>query len=310
MRNLNFEVYGKKEPTKENFGGHENFFLKSGFIKQGDSILDIGGASGAFLEMINKEICPIKGTVIDLDLDCLEYGNKQYPHMDFIHGAFPTSRFLKDRKFDHVTMLALFPHLKNWKAAVRGMVDLAKKYICFAAIVREYGATIEDDEVSFLYYLNTGKRVSQNILNLHEFLNFLCLQEIRAKRIIFYGAHMFDFQEHWDKDMLVVKKECEEVGEKPRQSLQEVNRKSHVFRGIPFYDEIVGSFTVELFDENDNPQRMGGLGLDGDKFEEYKFFTPDIAVYLDGMVYLIVRGAEQKIYYNVGSLLNAPTFFK
>lgn len=308
MKNLNFEIYGRKEPVKENFPGYEAFLLNGRFIKPGISMLDIGGASGSFLEMINREICLIDATVIDSDADCINYGRWKYPWIRFVCADFPNIDY--SAKYDIVTMQALFPHLPDWKKTVFSMVRLAKKYINFVAIVREFGHTVDDRDVSYLYYLNTGKRVHQTILNLHEFLNFLCLEEVRAKKIWFHGAHMFDYYFNFT-DISLAKKEAQEASLPLQGMLQPVTKKAHAFRGVPFYDEIVGNFMIELFDEKDNPKRMGGLGILGKDFpDDYQFFMPDINVFLDGFPYFIYEGKEQMMYYNVGNLMNTPTFLR
>jgi len=305
MRNLNFEIYANEEPSEKTFSGFEcMFFVNSGSIQTGWSILDIGGAAGNFIEFINRKVAKIHGTVMDIDENCLNYGLKKYPDIYFIKGEFPKDR--PKEKYDVVTMQSLFPHLLNWKSTIQEMVNCAKQYINFKCIVREFGETIADPDVSYFYYMNSGKRVPQVILNLHQVVNFLCIEEIRAKRIFFHGAHIFQDWSTLDK----CKKELEESGQKLFKGEIACSKAGHVFRGIPYYEQILGNFTVELWEESENPKRMGGLGnTKAERYpDDYKFYIPDILIEINSETYWKVYGGEES--YNLGTMLNSRNFLK
>ena len=109
-------------------------------------ILDIGGASGSFVEMIKNDFADIDATVLDPDLKCIEYGKEQFPYFDFIHGIFPDD-LESDTKFDVVAMQGLFPQLPNWKDVLFAMKKCAKKYITFSCVLKLRGTTVIDKDV-------------------------------------------------------------------------------------------------------------------------------------------------------------------
>ena len=300
MKNLNLEAY----KNQTDYNGWVRFFLDNGFIQPDMTILDIGGATGNFLEMINQEICSIKGTVLETDMDCIRWGREHYPHIQFIHGRFPNEVWEKDAtspdKFDVVTMQSLFPHLSDWKVSIREMVRLAKQYINFSAIVRLNGATIADSDISYFYYMNTGERVSQVILNIWEIFNFLCIEEMRVKKIFFHGTHNFSSNFEQKIEEMIKEKNI------PIETVVvDVGDQMHAFRGVPFYEQVTGNFTIELFDKESNPKRMGGFSghKQAGKEKEYEFFMPDIISYIDGYEFYAVEKQEKR--YNLYHLIKA-----
>ncbi len=298
MNNLNMKIMD----SREDFEQSNSFFLEGNFIKPGDSFLDIGGATGKFINFINQEISPVQGTVLEIDQECIDLGMKNYPEIHFCQMKFPDQ--ILEGQYDIVSMQFLFPHLKDWKRSIREMVKLSKRYINFSAIVQEYGRTIDDDEVSYFYYLNTGERKAQVILNICEIVNFLCLQELRVKSIHFSGTYSLDLFTPSLVDCYEKVLNREEI---PETMLCEI-RNAHLFRGIFPFDQINGSFTIELFDKKDNPKRMGGAGKsDREKYlDDYKFFIPDISINIQGVEFWGVR--EGKTFFNLGSLVNSPRF--
>ena len=267
MKNINFEMY-KNRPSIDAIEESKLTFINNQFIKPGMSILDIGGATGRFLESINRNICPIEGTVWDTDEDCLEYGRKQFPHINLYHNHFPHNN---GKKYDIVMMWGLMPQMPIWKECIRTMAKLSKKYIIFPAMHTLDRASIVDNDVSYVYYLNTGVRNYQTILNFYEFVNFLCTHEIRAKRILGmlnFGADEMKLGESLDYYRSTI---------------------THAHRGTPFFKYLNAQWCVEVFSEEENPPRMGGVGqehLSEISEEDYNFFMPFIQVMFRDDIFL------------------------
>ena len=278
---MNSDLYGNREPNLDNFAHFSRFKVtyEKEILESKQSILDIGGADGEFIDLINRHIGPVDGSVIEIDAECIKNGRNKYPNISFVQKKFPIKTWaLPIKKYDIVSMNFLFPHLLDWRKTILEMAKSSKKYIVFSALLRDDGPTIADDTISYVYYLDTGKRVAQVINNVWEIINFICLQEIRAKKIEFYGVKWFDD----DKTSKVKEKmkESQEINKIDVDSIKfQFSDDAHVFRGIPAYDIIKGYFFIELFDEKDNPKRVGGLGRGREEqYAGYKFFRPEIHI--------------------------------
>ena len=278
IKSLNSELYGDHEPNPDSFNLFYNFkeVLGKEILESGKSILDIGGADGEFIELINRFIAPVDGSVLEVDVDCIKNGRNKYPHIKFIDKKFPIKT---NKKYDIVSMNSLFPQLIDWRETLLEMVKLSKKHLYFNALLTDDVPTIADDTISYVYYLDTGQRVPQVINNVSEIINFMCLEEMRVKRIKFVGDRGMS-----NEKKLEVEEELKAID--IDNTVIRVAEVAHVFRGLPFMDYIKGFFFIELFDEKDNPKRMGGMGSDREnRFPEYKFFRPEISIYLNDKNY-------------------------
>lgn len=266
---LTLDKYGNIEPLLSSFHITHTHFFNNDYIKDGYSILDIGGAAGVFAEAIKREVVDINATVIDPDKKCIEYGKKKYPHLNFIHGLFPED-LKSDSKFDVVSMQALFPQLPNWKDILLSMQKHANKYINFSCILKLDGTTVVDKDVSYVYGLDSGERLYQVVHNLNEIINFMSIYEMRVKKINFWGeCSALCFNKHPYCDFFNNAKE--HIVFNPFIFLI---KAGHTFRGISSKFEIKGNFMLELFDEKDNPKRFGGGGEECN-LEGYNFFEPE-----------------------------------
>ena len=283
VKNSNYKVFKDRERESS------VAFLNDNYIKPGCSILDIGGASGSLLNSISKEV-PIDGTVLDTDADLLRYGSEKYPHIKFIEGWFPNN--VPDEKYDIVTMQALFPHLADWKRSILTMSKLSKKYINFSALTRVNGTTVTDRDVSYFYYLDTGIRTPQVICNIFEIVNFLCVQEVRAKTIQFCGNATMRFPK-MPPDML---EDIKQNSGEFRDYVLSFKNRGHVFRCDLGFRIFHGNFMVELFSEEENPKRVGGLGPDHkEDIPGYEFFRPEIRVDLNGKQFFYHKDEDVSI---------------
>lgn len=276
--------------------------LTLGLIKPDDTFLDIGGASGEVLDIIHTRIAPIKGTVLDSDREIIEVGRKARPGIDFIEGAFPEAL---DKKYDWVLMQSLLPHFKDWQQAILDMVNSANKYILFQALTRERGPTLDDDRTSFFYYMDSGRRVNQTIINLHELVAFLCLQEVRAKRIFINACYALG-----DLTRCEIKEKFAEFkrdGKLIENQLFNFNYHLHAFRGMLWFEVLGTQVLVELFNPEDNPKRMGGMGSKKNDFPDYSFFCPAIEIHVDGNMYYKLENGVMDM--NATLFVNSPAMW-
>ena len=300
---INYQVYDRPSDI-DNFPVITWALINKYSIKEGDSLLDIGGASGEFLDIINTVVRPIRGTVWEPDEECIKLGRKKHPEFQFIHGEFPLKPRMTE-KYDVVLMESLFPLFSNWKQTVLEMVKLSRRVVSFQALFREQGTTVDDDQRSFFYYMDTGERVSQVILNIYEFLSFLCLEEVRARAIYVVGEYQID--EDGREDILEKMREIRKQGKSLDGSEFVFDFAMHSFRGVPWYDVFNAQVYIEVFDENENPKRMGGIGKENeDKYPDYDFFRPIIKVIIDQKTFLEIK--DDKMTVNARCFLNNPMF--
>lgn len=248
---LNNQLFIKSCPKMQDYFESVRYFFTKDYIKIGYNLLDIGGAGGDLAFAIKNEIADINATIIDPDPMCIKKGEQNYPEFKFICGYFPQDFPQNYNKFDYVSMQALFPQIPNWKDILFALRKYTKKYINFSTIIKLSGTTVIDKDVSYFYYLDSGERVHQVIHNLYEIINFLCIYEMGARKIEFYGYH--------------------------------TPYTGHNFRCVPNAEQIKGNFMIEVFENDyDNPMRMGGAIDKGKKENQYKFYIPEINVVIDG----------------------------
>lgn len=245
---INAQIFAQRHQTLKDLFKSQSYFLTSKYIKDNDTFLDVGGGGGNLCNSIKNEVADITSTIIDPDINCIEIGSRNFPHIEFIHGFFPEA--MNDTSlYDIVSMQMLFPQIPDWKSMLLSLRKHAKKYINFSTVVKLHGTTIIDKDVSYVYYLDSGMRVHQVVHNLYEIINFLSIYEMGVKTILFYGYH--------------------------------TPRGGHNFRCVPNSQQIKGNFMLELFEENKNPIRMGG-GIDfGKNNPKYKFFMPELKIIID-----------------------------
>ena len=245
---LNSVFYNEKKRSMGDYFKSVTHFFTPEFISHGDSVLDIGGASGGFLTAIDAEVNRIRGTVIDPDPRSVELGYDAFHGIEFIEGEFPEA-MSSNRKFDIVSMQALLPQIPDWKSMLLQMARVSKKYINVLMILRLSGTTVVDKDVSYVYYFDTGTRVHQVIHNIYEFINFLSIAEMRAKKIQIYGYH--------------------------------TPYSGDNFRCIPNSEQVKANVMIELWDEEENPFRMGAFHDKGKVNKGYNFYRPEIEVVID-----------------------------
>ena len=151
------------------------------------SILDVGGAAGGLgMALLDSVSSDIKYFNIDPDKEANKWGRQADPRLELMDGYFPQD-FKLDRKFDMVTMFALFPQIPDWKSLLLSLKKVSKKYINLAVSVRLDGPTVVDIDTSYFYYFDSGERVHQVVHNIYELFNFCSITEMEVSEIKFFG---------------------------------------------------------------------------------------------------------------------------
>ncbi len=249
---LNVEIYGKDRSNNlSDYFESIKYYFSETYLPKSFSMLDVGGSSGLFVQAIRNAGFEVDGAVIDPDPLSIKEGRLHRPDLKFMEDYFPSLKFdIDDNAYDLVSMQALFPQMPNWKETLLEMTRIAKKFVNISLTFKLDGNTIVDKDVSYFYYLDSGERVHQVIHNIYEFINFLCIHEVRAKCIHFYGYH--------------------------------TKYSGHNFRAVPNSQQIKGNLFVELFEPTEiYPKRMGGA-VDKKNLTNYEFFRPGCNLVIDG----------------------------
>lgn len=248
-KGLSSEIYSSGKLSIHSYFKSVKYYLTAEYFKDGYSFLDIGGASGELAKSIQNDVADIKPTIIEPNKNSIIIGKKTFKDIEFIEDYFPSDK-LNNRKFDIVSMQALFPLFPNWKEILLKMRQHANKYINLSLVFKLNGTTVIDKDVSYGFYLETGERIHQIVHNIYEFMNFCFLPEMGVKKVNFYGYH------------------TPFAGDN--------------FRCVPNSEQIRGNIMLELFEkEEDNPKRCGGGAGQVNDNMEYKFFIPELNIIID-----------------------------
>lgn len=250
---LNSELYGRWRTVFEDFFESEKyFFSRGGLITRGMTILDVGCACGGLGIALQHEYFPdIQYTGIDPDPNAIKFGKNKFPHLELITGYFPQD-ISAEKRYDLVTMFALFPQIPDWKSMLLNLVEFSNRFINVSIILRMSGPTIVDKDVSYVYYLDTQEQVYQVVHNIYEFVNFCCIKEMRAKKISFYGYHK--------------------------------STPTSSFRPLPQKEQITGNVLIELFPADEGMKRFGGISDQNAMASlgrNVEVFKPEIEIVID-----------------------------
>ncbi len=242
------QIYQTWRTKFSDFYESERFFFTSELMSNVSSVLDVGCGGGGFGNALRKKFGnKFSYTGIDVNETEVVGGKERFPELNFVRGCFPKG--LKDEeRFDLVCAFGFFHMVLNWKKTLFDFTRFAKRFVNVSVVCRLEGGTVLDSDVSYYYYLNSGKRVPSIVLNIRELLNFCCHHELRVKKISFYGYHNSGV-------------------------------RSTAFRPLPESETIYGNLFLELFDSDKNPKRFGGLSS---KQTDQRFFVPEVKIVIDG----------------------------
>lgn len=209
----------------------EQRFLTKSYIKPKSKILDIGCASGnlGFIILSNiQESADYTG--VDVDKYAIKDGEKRIVNekIELINGEFPKD--IAKKVFDYICVFNLFEQIEDWKGFLFQLKECSNKYINIGLSLRMYGNTVIDIDTSYGYYFDSGKRVHKVVHNIYELINFCSLNEMKVKKISFFGYNIDgSFNSSGD------------------------------YRAISLKDEIRGNLLLELYPNNVELMRQGAL---------------------------------------------------
>lgn len=106
------QVYRDTKYTLDNELKSNRFMFADNLIKEGDSVLDIGCASGHLMKHITKK-------VDYFGVDVSKEAIKDNPHPSIIGNA---ESFKRKKKFDKIVCLEVLEHLENPAKAMKSMI--------------------------------------------------------------------------------------------------------------------------------------------------------------------------------------------
>jgi SAM-dependent methyltransferase len=247
---LNLELYSQWPATfGDLFPSYRHFWPE--IIRDGLSILDVGGAAGRLGHVLQEEFNrTLEYTCVDVDLDAIKAGREMFPEFRFVPGEFPADMPPSQEKWDIITVFGWFAQVVDWKSFLLECVKRSRQYVNLGINVRLSGTTVIDPDVSFVYYLNSGERVPEITHNLYELLNFCSIHEIGARKISFFGYH-------------------------PRN-------ETSAYRPLARLEQIQGNLLIEL---GDGPvKRTGGISNETEAVlgSAHRSTKPEFDVLIDG----------------------------
>lgn len=190
---LQSELYTNYRIHFDEFFESEKHFFNAATLKEGMSVLDIGGGAGGLGNALREKFnLNLKYTCIDPDSKAVEAGKKRFGANDtdfkLICDEFP-GPLPPTQTWDMVCVIGWFAQVTEWKRFLLTLCERANKYVNIGINVRLTGNTVVDPDVSYVYYFDSGKRIPEITHNIYELFNFASIQEIGAEKIEFYGYH-------------------------------------------------------------------------------------------------------------------------
>jgi len=138
----------------------ETFFLEK-IGKKINSVLDVGCASGRFIELIRLYNKTCQYTGIDLVPESIEIGRQDYSDADF--NVASGLDFETDKKFDLVNATGVFQHEPEFEVLLQRMIDWSRNYVLFDIKV----ATIDEHlvDIDRAYCESKNNRMYFNVLS-------------------------------------------------------------------------------------------------------------------------------------------------
>lgn len=214
------------------------------------SVLDVGGACGAVGNVLEKHFgVRLDYTCTDVDPRALERGRELFPRFRFVESDLFAG--LGDQQFDIVMVMGWFAQMSDWKRLLIECARHSRRFVNIGINVRLDGTTVTDPDVSYVYYLDSGKRVVEITHNLFELLNFASIHEIEAKKLSFYGYRS--------------------------------KNPTSAFRPLPRAEQIQGNLLIEKF-VGQAPARIGGISNQSATVMagKYEAFRPEVEIIIDG----------------------------
>jgi len=160
-------------------------------LKNDQSLLDVGCASGGLYNILRQKFSGLRYTGIDIDSACIEAARREHSGATFLSGEVPDARFEEDR-FDVVVSLMTMSMQPDYKKLIQELVRVSSRYVLFDLRLKYEGPTIVDRDVSYFYYHGSGIRNYYIVHNVFELLNFLHTESLHLKSIRIDGYYPAD----------------------------------------------------------------------------------------------------------------------
>ena len=156
------ERFAKKDVS--DFFKSETWFLER-IGSELSSVLDIGCASGRFIDLVGHYGKKFTYTGVDLVPESIEIGRNMYPQADFFVGS--ALDFNTEKKFDLVNATGVFQHEPAYELLLSRMLEWSDKYVLFDVKV----AQIETHLVNIdrAYCQRENDRMYFNVLSWKQF---------------------------------------------------------------------------------------------------------------------------------------------
>lgn len=163
----------------EEFFETETYFLQQ--IKSDiHAVLDIGCASGYFMNLLRKDIPEIDFTGLDIVPQSIENAKNKFPG-----GQFFLSNALEfniDKTYNLVNATGVVQHEPQFKKLIQKMYALSNHYVLFDCKLAAIQENIVDINIS--YCGSVSNRMYYNIFNFSKLIDFLktlpCLKTVKA----------------------------------------------------------------------------------------------------------------------------------
>jgi SAM-dependent methyltransferase len=173
------ERFAKKDVSQ--FFKSETWFLQR-IGPELRSVLDIGCASGRFIDLVENYSRGFTYTGVDLVPESIEIGRQMYPQADFYAGS--ALDFTTEKKFDLVNATGVFQHEPAYGSLLSRMLGWSDKYVLFDVKVAPIEVHLVD--INRAYCQREHDRMYFNVLSWARFREeLLALGDI--ERIEVYG---------------------------------------------------------------------------------------------------------------------------
>ena len=157
--------FSKKSPP--DFFMSEKYFVEK-IIGTIASVLDIGCASGKYIEFLDIYKKNISYTGIDLVEEGIEQARLTYPNHKFIYGNAISVDI--NNTFDLVNAIGVFQHEPNYSKLLDRMIEKSNRYVLFDLKLANVNEPIVDLDVAFS---GKGKKTYFILLNFELFMDEL-----------------------------------------------------------------------------------------------------------------------------------------
>jgi len=156
---------------KENqlYLSEKKFFLKA--INNASTFLDLGCATGNFIEIIQSKTKIKDYLGIDISNSMIERAKLKYPNFRFLHydGKFLSVK----KKFDLSFCFGTLIYCNNYESLIKQMLNLTNKFLIFDMRLAYKPSLINKKKSYQIIPRSDGRRLSYNIINFQHFTKFL-----------------------------------------------------------------------------------------------------------------------------------------